>query len=73
VGQKYRKLIRPSRSVQMQERAAFCRRLADGASEPTFAAKLYAIADEYDAKAGRAAIETGESATDCALQGGSKT
>jgi hypothetical protein len=53
VGRTNRKLIKPSRSRQLQERANSCKRLAIGAVDPKFAAKLQALADEYEAEAAR--------------------
>ena len=35
----------------MRERATMCHRLAAGADDPTFAVKLNALAEEYEAKA----------------------
>jgi hypothetical protein len=53
-----RGLIKQSRSKQLYERAVFCKRLAAGAGDPTFAATLQAMADEYEGEAARAAKET---------------
>ena len=55
MGRTNRKLIKLSRSKQLHERASFCKRLALGAADPKFAAKLQALADEYE---GEAAAET---------------
>lgn len=38
-------------SKKMRERATMCHRLAVGADDPTFAVKLNALAEEYEAKA----------------------
>jgi hypothetical protein len=53
-----RKMIKQSRSKQLYERAVFCKRLAAGAGDPTFAATLHAMADEYEGEAVRAAKAT---------------
>ncbi len=53
MGRTNRKLIKPSRSAQLQGRADFCMRLAVGAGDPKFAAKLQVLADEYEAEAAR--------------------
>ena len=50
-----RKLINQTRSKQLHERAAFCKRLAVGAADPKFVATLQALADEYEDEAVRAA------------------
>ena len=55
MGRTKRKLIKQSRSKQLYERAFFCKRLAIGAADPTFAAKLQVLADEYEDEAAREA------------------
>ena len=54
MGQSIRKAIKQSRSKQLYERALF-KRLAVGAADPKFAAKLQTLADEYEGEAARAA------------------
>lgn len=49
--------IKPSRTEQLHGRALFFRRLADGAGDPKFAAKLQALVDEYESEARRAALQ----------------
>ncbi len=51
-----RKLIKPSRSRQLYERAFFFKRLAIGAADPTFSAKLQALVDEYESEAAAASL-----------------
>ena len=51
-----RKLLKASRSKQLLERATYCKRLAVGAADPSFAAKLQTLADEYEGEAAR--VET---------------
>jgi len=51
-----RKLIKQSRSQQLYERAFFFKRLAIGAADPTFSAKLQPLVDEYEGEAARAAL-----------------
>jgi hypothetical protein len=53
VGQTRGRSIKPSRIEQMQERAVFFRRLADGAGNLKFAAKLQVLVDEYEREARR--------------------
>ena len=55
MGRTIRKSIKQSRSKQLYERAFFFKRLAVGAADPTFAAKLQILADEYEGEAARAA------------------
>lgn len=57
MGRIKRKSIKPSRTEQLQERAVFFRRLADGAGDLKFAVKLQALVDEYEREAGRAASQ----------------
>lgn len=58
MGRTNRKLIKPSRSQQLYERAVFCKRLAIGAADANFAATLQALADEYEGEAAQAASQT---------------
>ncbi len=51
-----RKPIKQSRSQQMYDRAFFFKRLAIGAADPTFSAKLQPLVDEYEGEAARAAL-----------------
>jgi hypothetical protein len=53
-----RKLMKPSRSRQLLERATFCKRLAVGAADPSFAATLQTLADEYEGEAARVETQT---------------
>jgi hypothetical protein len=55
VSQTKGKLIKQSRSKQLYERAFLFKRLAVGAADPKFAAKLQTLADEYEGEAARAA------------------
>ena len=55
MGQTKGKSIKPSRIEQLQERAVFFRRLADGAGNLKFAAKLQGLVDEYEREARLAA------------------
>jgi hypothetical protein len=54
VGRAKCKLIRHTGSKHLYERATFFKRLAAGAADAKFAAKLEALVDEYEAKAARA-------------------
>lgn len=63
MGRTNRKLIKLSRSKQLQERANYCRRLADGAADPKFTATLQALADEYEGKAARVEAQMETAAT----------
>ena len=56
VAQTKRKLIKQSRSRQLYERAFFFKRLAIGAADPTFSAKLQALVDEYESEAAAASL-----------------
>lgn len=60
MGRIKRKSIKPSRTEQLQERAVFFRRLADGAGDLKFAVKLQALVDEYEKEAGRAASQASD-------------
>ena len=51
-----RKLIKQCRSRQLYERAFFFKRLAIGAADPTFSAKLQALVDEYESEAAAASL-----------------
>ena len=55
MGRTQRKLIKPSRTEQLRDRAVFCKRLADGAGDRKFAEKLQGLIDEYEREAARAA------------------
>ena len=57
MGQTKCKSIKPSRIEQLQERAVFFRRLADGAGNLKFAAKLQVLVDEYEREARLAASQ----------------
>ena len=57
MGQTKDKSSKPSRIEQLQERAVFFRRLADGAGNLKFAAKLQVLVDEYEREARRAASQ----------------
>ena len=50
------RLIKHAGSKQSYERATFFKRLAVGADDPKFAAKLQALVDEYESEAAR--VET---------------
>jgi hypothetical protein len=56
VAQTKRKLIKQSRSQQLYERAFFFKRLAQGAADPTFSAKLQSLVDEYESEAAAASL-----------------
>ena len=47
------RLNKPSGSKQLHERAKFFKRLAIGAADPIFSAKLQALIDEYEGEAAR--------------------
>lgn len=55
MGRTRRKLIKPSRTEQLRDRAVFCKRLADGAGDRRFAEKLQGLIDEYERGAALAA------------------
>ena len=57
MGQTKCKSIKPSRTEQLHERAVFFRRLADGAGNLKFAAKLQVLVDEYEREARLAASQ----------------
>ena len=57
MGQTKVRSIKPSRIEQLQERVVFFRRLADGAGNLKFAAKLQVLVDEYEREARRAASQ----------------
>jgi hypothetical protein len=50
-------LLKQQRSKQLYERAFFFKRLAIGAADPHFAAKLKLLVDEYESLAARAMLE----------------
>jgi hypothetical protein len=54
VGRPNCELIKPYGSKQLRERAMFFKRLAVGAADPKFAAKLQTLVDEYEGEAARA-------------------
>jgi hypothetical protein len=49
------------RSKQLRERAFFFKRLAIGAADPKFSAKLQVLVDEYEREAARATLELEQS------------
>jgi hypothetical protein len=51
------KTLQQDRSKQLYERAFFFKRLAIGAADPTFAAKLQTLVDEYESEAARIKME----------------
>ena len=51
------KSLKQIRSKQLYERAFFFKRLAIGAADPKFAAKLQVLVDEYESAAARAKLE----------------
>lgn len=51
------KSLKQHRSKQLYERAFFFKRLAIGAADPTFAAKLQTLVDEYESEAARIKLE----------------
>jgi hypothetical protein len=57
VGQTKDKSSKPSRIEQLQGRAVFFRRLADGAGNLKFATKLQVLVDEYEREARLAASQ----------------
>ena len=57
------KSLREHRSKQLYERAFFFKRLAIGADDPHFAAKLKPLVDEYESEAARAMLEIEQPAT----------
>jgi len=71
VGRIKRKSIEPSRTEQLQQRAVFFRRLADGAGDLKFAIKLQALVDEYEREAGRSASQMKASGTPQEFEGAS--
>ena len=48
---------RQCRSEQLYERAFFFKRLAIGAADPKFSAKLQPLVDEYESEAARALLD----------------
>jgi hypothetical protein len=57
VNQTNDKSLKQHRSKQLYERAFFFKRLAIGAADPKFSAKLQALVDEYESEAARATLE----------------
>lgn len=51
------KSLKRLRSNQLHERALFFKRLAIGAANPKFAAKLQGLVEEYEGAAARIALE----------------
>lgn len=60
--QKNDKSLKQDRSKQLYERAFFFKRLAIGAADPKFAAKLQPLVDEYESEAARAMLEMQQAA-----------
>ena len=54
VGRANCELNKPYGSKHLRERAMFFKRLAVGAADPKFAAKLQTLVDEYEGEAARA-------------------
>ena len=50
------KSIKHAEIKQLRERATFFKRLATGAADPRFSAKLQALVDEYEGEAARVEI-----------------
>ena len=71
MGQTKCKSIKPSRTEQLQERAVFFRRLADGAGNLKFATKLQV--DEYEREARLAALQIEAPGTPQEFEGASGT
>ncbi|WFU18068.1 hypothetical protein [Bradyrhizobium sp. CB3481] len=61
--QKNDKPLQHHRSKQLRERAFFFKRLAIGAADPKFSAKLQVLVDEYEREAARAKLELEQPAT----------
>ena len=57
------KPLQHRRSQQLRERAFFFKRLAIGAADPKFSAKLQVLVDEYEREAARARLEPEQPAT----------
>ena len=57
------KSLKQNRSRQLYERAFFFKRLAIGAADPKFSAKLRPLVEEYESEAARAKLETEETET----------
>ena len=51
------KSLKQNRSKQLYERAIFFRRLAVGAADPKFSAKLRPLVEEYESEAARVELE----------------
>jgi hypothetical protein len=63
VDHKNDKPLQHRRSEQLRERAFFFKRLAIGAADAKFAAKLQVLVDEYEREAARAKLELEQVAT----------
>ena len=57
------KSLQHHRSKQLRERAFFFKRLAIGAADPKFSAKLQVLVDEYESQAALAKLEPEQPAT----------
>jgi hypothetical protein len=57
------KPLQHSRSNQLRERAFFFKRLAIGAADPKFSAKLQVLVEEYEREADRAKLDLEQPAT----------
>lgn len=57
------KPLQHHRSNQLRERAFFFKRLAIGAADPKFSAKLQVLVDEYEREADRAKLDLEQPAT----------
>ena len=73
MGQTKDKSSKPSRIEQLQERAVFFRRLADGAGTLKFATKLQVLVDEYEREARLAASQIESSGAPKEFEGASGT
>jgi hypothetical protein len=62
VSQTNDKSLKQNRSKQLYERAIFFRRLAVGAADPKFSAKLRPLVEEYESEAARVELEIEQSA-----------
>ena len=56
------KSLKQNRSKQLYERAVFFKRLAVGAADPKFSAKLRPLVEEYETEAARVELEIEQSA-----------
>jgi hypothetical protein len=57
VSQTNDKSVKHNRSKQLYERAFFFKRLAIGAADPRFSAKLRPLVEEYESEAARVELE----------------